>query len=324
MSGASLLVRRADVVVTMDDAADDAADDGQREIAGGSVYVRDGVVEQVGDEAEVAAWIAADPASRTPAKVIDARGCVVLPGLVNGHHHLFQSLTRAIGTAGGLVLFDWLKRLYPVWAALDPEAIRVSAELALADLMLSGATTVADHLYLFPNGARLDDEIDAARALGVRFNPTRGSMSIGQGLGGLPPDDLVEDEDAILADSLRVVETFHDASFGSMLRIGLAPCSPFTASADLMRETARRIEAHAERGWHAHIRASACIRIWPRRSTRIASAPRATAWRRSTTPSRSTGSAPTCGSRTWSIRRPATSASWVGTNVAHAIVRRAT
>ena len=244
MPGTSL-IRRADVVVTMDD--------GGREIAGGSVFVRDGVVEQVGDDAEVAAWIAADAGSRTPAKVVDARGCVVLPGLVNGHHHLFQSLTRTLGTAGGLALFDWLKRLYPVWAGLDPEAVRVSAKLALAELMLSGATTVADHLYLFPNGARLDDEIDAARELGVRFNPTRGSMSIGQGLGGLPPDDLIEDEEAILADSLRVVETFHDASFGSMLRIGLAPCSPFSASADLMRETARLARAHPGVGLHTHL-----------------------------------------------------------------------
>ncbi len=241
----SLLVRRADVVVTMDDA--------HTEFVDASVFVRDGVVEHVGPDADVAAAIAARFAGRTPAKTIDARGCVVLPGLVNGHHHLFQSLTRAIGTGGGLVLFDWLKHLYPLWATLDPDAVRVSAKVALAELMLSGATTVADHLYLFPNGVRLDDTIAAAHELGVRFHPTRGSMSVGELMGGLPPDALVQDERAILADGLRVVETFHDPSPRSMLRIGLAPCSPFSVSADLMRETASMARAHAAVGLHTHL-----------------------------------------------------------------------
>jgi cytosine/adenosine deaminase-related metal-dependent hydrolase len=240
----SLRLRSADVVATMDDA--------RREIRGGSVYACDGFIEAIGTDAEVDAWIAADPA-RTPSRTIDARGCVVLPGLVNGHHHLFQSLTRTLGTGGGRSLFDWLRFLYPLWATLDPEAVYVSARLALCELMLSGATTVADHLYLFPNGARLDDEIAAATELGVRFNPTRGSMSVGTSHGSLPPDDLCEDEDAILADSLRVIERFHDPRPGSMLRIGLAPCSPFSATPQLMRQTARMARAHPGVCLHTHL-----------------------------------------------------------------------
>ena len=137
-------------------------------------------------------------------------GCVVLPGLVNCHHHLFQTLTRTIGTGQGRPLFEWLRLLYPIWAQIDPEAVYVSAKTALAELILSGATTVADHLYLFPNGARLDDEIQAAREMGVRFHATRGSMSVGESKGGLPPDRIVEDEDVILADCRRVIEAFHD------------------------------------------------------------------------------------------------------------------
>lgn len=241
----SLLIANADAVVTMD---------GQRrEIRGGSVLVRNQSVAAVGTREEVESWIAGDPALRSPARTIDARGCVVLPGLVNCHHHMFQSLTRSIGTAAGLGLFDWLKMLYGVWAGLDPEAIYVSSRLALCELVLSGATTVADHLYLGHNGVRIDDEIAAARELGVRFHPTRGSMSLGQSCGGLPPDALVEDEHAILADSLRVIETFHDAGPGSMLRIGLAPCSPFTVGAEVMRESARLARAHPQVRLHTHL-----------------------------------------------------------------------
>ena len=167
----TLLVHGAEVVVTMDAA--------RREIRGGSVFIRGNTIESVGSDADVAAWMAADPASRTPARRIGARGCVVMPGLVNCHHHLYQTLTRGIGTGRGLALFDWLKMLYPIWSRLDPEGAYVSAKLALCELVLSGATTVADHLYLFPNGVRLDDEIRAAQELGVRFHPTRGSMSVG-------------------------------------------------------------------------------------------------------------------------------------------------
>jgi 8-oxoguanine deaminase len=240
----SILLCGADVVVTMDDA--------QREISNGSVYVRGNVIAMVGPDADVAAWIAADP-SRKPTRTINAKGCVVLPGLINGHHHLYQTLTRSIGTGAGMALFDWLKMLYPLWATMDAEAVHISAKLGLSELILSGATTVADHLYLFPNGARLDDEIASARELGVRFHPTRGSMSLGESKGGLPPDGVVEDEEAILADSLRVIETFHDPAMHSMLRIGLAPCSPFSVTGNLMRESARLARAHSNVGLHTHL-----------------------------------------------------------------------
>lgn len=239
-----LLLHEADVVVTMDAT--------RREIAGGSVVIEDGVIACVGTAAEVQAWIAADPA-RVPTARRSLRGCVLMPGLINGHHHLYQTLTRAIGTGGGLVLFDWLKKLYPIWGRMDPEAVYVSAKIGLAELVLSGATTVADHLYMYPNGARIDDEIAAAQELGVRFHPTRGSMSVGESAGGLPPDHLVEREDAILADSLRAIESFHDPERHSMLRIGLAPCSPFSVSGTLMRESARLARSHRAVGLHTHL-----------------------------------------------------------------------
>ena len=242
---ATLLIRNADVVVTMNAT--------RREIRGGSVFIRGNAIETVSSDADVAAWIAADPVARTPAQTISARGCVVMPGMVNCHHHLYQSLTRTIGTGNGLGLFDWLKRLYPIWSKVDPDAIYVSAKLALAELVLSGATTVADHLYLFPNGSRLDDEIRAAQELGVRFHPTRGSMSVGESAGGLPPDYLVEDERDILADCRRVLETFHDPAPLSMLRVGLAPCSPFSVSPELMIDSARLARSHERVGLHTHL-----------------------------------------------------------------------
>ena len=241
----TLLVKGAEVVVTMDAM--------RREIRGGSVFVRGDAIETVGTDADVAAWIAADPVARTPARTVSARGCVILPGLVNCHHHLFQSLTRTIGTGSGLGLFDWLKKLYPIWAELNPDAVYVSARLALCELVLSGATTVADHLYLFPNGSRLDDEIRAAQEIGVRFHPTRGSMSVGESGGGLPPDRIVEDERAILADSRRVIEAFHDPAPRSMLRIGLAPCSPFSVSPELMIDSARLARSFERVGLHTHL-----------------------------------------------------------------------
>jgi len=240
-----LLISGASVLVTMDAI--------RREIRDGSVLVRDNEIEKVGTDAEIAAWIAQDPGTRTPDRRIDARGCVVMPGLVNCHHHLYQTLTRSIGTGGGLALFDWLKTLYPVWAQADPDAIYISARLALSELVLSGATTVADHLYLFPNGARLDDEIRAAQEIGVRFHPTRGSMSVGESLGGLPPDYLVEDEKVILADCHRVIDEFHDPGPHSMLRIGLAPCSPFNVSPELMIDSARLARSHERVGLHTHL-----------------------------------------------------------------------
>jgi cytosine/adenosine deaminase-related metal-dependent hydrolase len=241
----SLLIANAAVVVTMDAA--------RHEIAGGGVIVVDDMIAVVGSAAEIEAWIAQDRAQRTPQRTIDAQGCIVMPGLVNCHHHLFQTLTRAIGTGKGLGLFDWLKLLYPVWAGLDPAAVYVSAKLALCELLLSGATTVADHLYLYPNGVRIGDEIAAARELGVRFHPTRGSMSLGQSAGGLPPDSVVENEADILKNCLDVIGEFHDARPRSMLRIGIAPCSPFSVSADLMRESAGLARAHPGVGLHTHL-----------------------------------------------------------------------
>lgn len=240
----TVLLRNAEVVVTMDEAG--------REIRGGSVLIEDDCIVAVGSAADIAAWLAATPA-QAPPQIIDLTGCVLLPGLINGHHHLYQSLTRTLGTGAGLALFDWLKTLYPIWAGLDPEAIHASTRLALAELLLSGATTVVDHLYLFPNSVRLDDEIAAAQELGVRFQPTRGCMSVGVSAGGLPPDSLIEDEAAILADCQRVIDTFHDPRPRSMLRIGLAPCSPFSVSADLMRDCAALARIHARVGLHTHL-----------------------------------------------------------------------
>lgn len=217
----SLLVRNAAVLVTLDAE--------RREIAGGGFFARDGIITQVGPAAELP--VTAD-------EVLDLRHHVVLPGLVNTHHHLCQTLTRVVPAAQDAPLFDWLRALYPIWARLTPDAVRVSALVGLAELALSGCTTSSDHLYLFPNGSRLDDTIEAAAEIGVRFHPTRGSMSLGESQGGLPPDRCVEDEASILRDSQRVIERFHDPSPGAMLRIGLAPCSPFSVTPDLMRETA--------------------------------------------------------------------------------------
>jgi cytosine/adenosine deaminase-related metal-dependent hydrolase len=245
-------LRGARVVATMNDAGDELRDAG--------VVVQGRRIAAVGSDVEIRQWLAGESqragveaVDQAVDEIIDLSGCVLLPGLVNGHHHLYQTLTRTIGTAGGLALFDWLKRLYPIWGRMDPEAVYISARLGLCELLLSGATTVADHLYLFPNGARLDDSIAAARELGVRFHPTRGSMSLGESSGGLPPDALVEAEDAILRDSLRVIETLHDPAPGAMLRIGLAPCSPFSVSPQLMRQSARLARAHPGVGLHTHL-----------------------------------------------------------------------
>ncbi len=242
---ANAWIRNAEVVVTMDAL--------RREIRGGAVAVSGRTIAFVGNAADTESWIAADPGARTPDRVIDARGCAIIPGLVNCHHHLYQTLTRSIGTGRGLALFEWLKMLYPLWGEMDPEAVQVSARVGLAELLLSGATTVADHLYMFPNGARLDDEIAAARELGVRFHPTRGSMSLGQSQGGLPPDRLVENEKEVLEDCIRVIEEFHDPEPLSMLRIALAPCSPFSVSGDLMRESARMARSYRKVGLHTHL-----------------------------------------------------------------------
>jgi cytosine/adenosine deaminase-related metal-dependent hydrolase len=215
----TLLIKNAGILVTMDDQ--------RREIEGGDVFIRDGVIVEIG-----ASLV------RPADTIVNAAGCVVTPGLVNTHHHLFQTLTRAVPAAQDARLFGWLKALYTIWERMGPEEIFVSAQLGLAELALSGCTMSADHLYLYPNGARLDDSIEAARMIGLRFHPTRGSMSIGESAGGLPPDRLVESEKIILDDCIRVIDRFHDPADGAMLRVGLAPCSPFSVSRDLMRETA--------------------------------------------------------------------------------------
>jgi len=213
----SLLVKNADVLVTMDGA--------RRELKGGSLLVEGGVITSVGPEM---------PAD----EVLDASGCVVTPGLVNTHHHLYQSLTRVVPGGQDALLFGWLQTLYPIWAKMGPDHMKVSAQIGLAELALSGCTLSSDHLYLYPNGVRLEDTIEAAQSLGMRFHPTRGSMSIGESKGGLPPDSLVELEGDILEDSIRLIDKWHDASEGSMLRVGLAPCSPFSVSRELMRDSA--------------------------------------------------------------------------------------
>ena len=213
-----ILIRNAQMVVTMDGA--------RREVPGADVLVRGGVIAAVGSNLS------------TTGRVIEAAGCVVTPGLVNTHHHLYQTLTRAVPGGQDALLFGWLKTLYPIWARFGPEEIFTSAQVGLAELALSGCSLTSDHLYMFPNGARLDDTIDAAAEVGLRFQPTRGAMSIGESDGGLPPDALVEVEAAILEDCIRVIDRFHNPAEGAMLRVGLAPCSPFSVSRDLMREAA--------------------------------------------------------------------------------------
>lgn len=235
----SILLRNAECVVTMDD--------DRREIARGGVYVEAGRVVAVGTDAEL-------PDSAE--EVVDLDGHVLVPGLVNTHHHMFQSLTRVVEAGQDKELFGWLENLFPVWSRLSPEMIGVSTELAMAELLLSGCTTASDHLYIYPNGCRLDDSIEAAQRVGMRFHASRGSMSVGRSKGGLPPDGLVEDEAEILRDSQRLIETFHDPEPFAMLRITLAPCSPYTVSEDLMRETARLARATGTR-LHTHLAESA-------------------------------------------------------------------
>lgn len=217
----TLLVKNAGVLVTMDA--------GRREIKNGGMLIEDNRIVAVGDTAGL-------PASAD--EVLDLRGHVVIPGLINTHHHMYQSLTRAVPAAQDAELFGWLKALYPIWARMTPEMIRVSTQTAMAELLLSGCTTSSDHLYIFPNGCRLDDSIEAAAEIGMRFHASRGAMSVGESKGGLPPDSVVEDEAAILKDTRRLIEAYHDASRFSMLRVVVAPCSPFSVSRDLMREAA--------------------------------------------------------------------------------------
>jgi len=237
-----LLITDAEVVVTMDEA--------RRELRGGaSLLLRGAQIEAIWPAGERPAGVAADLAAD---EVINARGHAVLPGLVNTHHHMYQSLTRAVPAAQNAELFTWLKTLYPIWAALTPEMVQVSTQLAMAELLLAGCTTSSDHLYIYPNGVRLDDSIVAAAQIGMRFHAARGSMSVGESQGGLPPDHLVEAEPAILADTQRLIETYDDKGRYSMLRVVAAPCSPFSVSPGLMRDSAALARSLGTR-LHTHL-----------------------------------------------------------------------
>lgn len=227
----SLLVKNG-YVVTMDDH--------QREIPDGGLFIQDGLIHQVGATNELPA---------TADQVLDLNGHVILPGLVNTHHHFYQTLTRAVPPAQDANLFNWLKTLYPIWARLNPEDIYISTQTALAELALSGCTTASDHLYLYPNGSKLDDEIAAALEIGVRLHASRGSMSLGESKGGLPPDSVVDSEEKILNDSQRLIERYHDARPGAMTRIVLAPCSPFSVTGELMKQSAKMARHY---GVHLH------------------------------------------------------------------------
>jgi len=232
---ATLLVKNTTVLVTMDDH--------QREIPDGGLFVRNGFIEAVG------------PTSSLPQEadeILDLSGHILLPGLVNTHHHFYQTLTRAVAAAQDANLFNWLKTLYPIWARMIPNDIFVSTQTALAELALAGCTTASDHLYLYPNGSRLDDEIAAAKEIGVRIHASRGSMSLGESKGGLPPDSVVDSEESILRDSQRLIETYHDPRPGSFVQIVLAPCSPFSVTGELMKQSAKLARQHCVH-LHTHL-----------------------------------------------------------------------
>ena len=235
----TLLIHRARCIALLDDA--------HTELNDASLLIRDGRIERV-----IPANENTDALRTQVDEVIDARQHVVVPGLINTHHHMYQSLTRAIPGVQNAELFSWLQGLYPIWVGLTPEMVRVSGQVAMAELLLSGCTTSSDHLYIYPNGVRLDDSIEAAHTMGMRFTATRGSMSVGESQGGLPPDSVVEKEPAILKETQRLIETWHDASYGSMTHVAVAPCSPFSVSQDLMREAATLARAHKVR-LHTHL-----------------------------------------------------------------------
>jgi 8-oxoguanine deaminase len=228
----TLLIKNATVLVTMDDH--------QREIPEGGLFIRDGFIEQVAPSAGL---------PQTADEVLDLRGHLLLPGLVNTHHHFYQTLTRAVPAAQDANLFNWLKTLYPIWARMTPKDIFLSTQTALAELALSGCTTASDHLYLFPNGSRLDDEITAAQEMGMRIQAARGSMSLGESKGGLPPDSVVDTEENILRDSQRLIERYHDPRPGAFVQIVLAPCSPFSVTGELMKQSAKLARQY---GVHLH------------------------------------------------------------------------
>jgi 8-oxoguanine deaminase len=228
----TLLIKNIEMLVTMDDQ--------RRELSHTNLYIKDGFIHTIG------------ALTNMPEKAdqeLDLSGHIVFPGFVNTHHHFYQTLTRAVPKAQNANLFNWLVTLYPIWARLTPEDIRISTQTALAELALSGCTTASDHLYLFPNGSKLDDEILAAGEVGLRLHASRGSMSLGQSAGGLPPDSVVDSEDEILTDSQRLIETYHDPNPGAMVQIVLAPCSPFSVTGELMRQSAALAR---EYGVHLH------------------------------------------------------------------------
>ena len=231
----TLLIHNAHTIATLNDAGD--------ELRNASIYVKDNRIEAIGP---------VDSLPQTADTVINAQHHVVIPGMVNTHHHMCQSLTRAIPAVQNAELFSWLTGLYPIWAGLQPDMIYASTQTAMAELLLSGCTTSSDHLYIYPNAVKLDDCIAAAKEIGMRFVATRGSMSVGQSKGGLPPDRVVEQEDAILKDTQRLIETYHDASYGAMTQVAVAPCSPFSVSQDLMRLSAEMARHYGVR-LHTHL-----------------------------------------------------------------------
>ena len=239
----TLLIRNARCIATFDHADPARA----RELRDASILIRGNLIEAIGPEQGLTPLL-----DGPPDEVIDASHHLVMPGLVNTHHHMYQSLTRAVPAVQDAELFSWLRGLYPIWAGLTPEMVQVSTQVAMAELLMSGCTTSSDHLYIYPNGVRLDDSIEAAREIGMRFTASRGSMSVGQSQGGLPPDAVVEDEAFILKESQRLIEAHHDASHGSMLHVALAPCSPFSVSRELMRQSAE-LARHYQVRLHTHL-----------------------------------------------------------------------
>jgi 8-oxoguanine deaminase len=233
----SLLIRNIHSLATMDSS--------DRQFQNAFIYVEGGEIKLLGES---------EPQGLQPTRIVDASGCVAIPGMVNSHHHLYQTLTRAVAAAADVELFDWLRTLYPLWARIDEEAVYIAALVGMAELMLSGCTTTSDHHYLFPAGQThlIDAQIAAAREIGIRFTATRGSMSVGESDGGLPPDSVVQDEETILEDSERLIRKFHDARPGAMVQMALAPCSPFSVSPGLMRDTAQMAERENVR-LHTHL-----------------------------------------------------------------------
>jgi cytosine/adenosine deaminase-related metal-dependent hydrolase len=228
----TILIKNIEMLVTMDDQ--------RRELSHTNLYIENGFIKAIGDTQEL---------SESIDQVLDLSGHIVFPGFVNTHHHFYQTLTRAVPKAQNANLFNWLVTLYPIWAQMTPEDIRTSTQTALAELALSGCTTASDHLYLFPNGSKLDDEIEAAAEVGLRLHASRGSMSLGESGGGLPPDSVVDSEEDILKDSQRLIEIYHNPNPGSMVQIVLAPCSPFSVTGELMRQSAALAR---EYGVHLH------------------------------------------------------------------------